>query len=110
MPAQDGVRGDDGRDLVEETTTEGLALGCESSALVVVEPEGLAVELFFEDAVLLDEVLDDLVLLAIEPAGERGQEDREGIDVGLHGAIEAGPGEAWGVELSFRTRPERAVS
>jgi hypothetical protein len=58
--------------------TESLAFGRETPALVVRETEALAAKLFLEDSVLLDEVLDDLRLVAVDPARERGEEELMG--------------------------------
>ena len=52
-----------------------LALGSEAPTLVIVEAETLPTELFLEDAVLLDEVVDRLGLLAVDPACEGGEEE-----------------------------------
>jgi hypothetical protein len=62
---------------------EGLAPDRQPATLVVVEEDPLAAELLAEDAVLLAEVLDGLVLLLAEPAGEDGREDLEDR---VHGA------------------------
>ena len=67
MPAHDRVGRDDRRDAVEESSTELLALGCKSSALVVVQSELAALELLLQYAVLFDEVLDGLLLLSMDP-------------------------------------------
>ena len=74
VPAQDGVRRDDRRDLGQELSTESLALGCEPPALVVGQPETLSAELLLEDAILLDEVVDGLGLMAVDPAHEGGEQ------------------------------------
>ena len=77
VPAQDGVGSDDGGDACENAATENLALRSESAALVIRESESLAAQLLLQDTVLLDEVVDDLRLMTIDPAGERGEEELE---------------------------------
>jgi len=64
VPAQQGVRCDDGDDPVQQAATDRPALGREASALVVGQAQALVAELLLGDAVLLDEAVDDLGLLA----------------------------------------------
>ncbi len=68
MPPQDRGWGDDGRDLTQQPTSESLALRGETAALVIGEPEPSTPELLLEDAVLLNQVLDRTLLLAVNPA------------------------------------------
>ena len=70
VPAQDRVRCDDGRDLHQELASDPLALGCQPAALVVVQPRDTAAELFSQDSVLLDEVVEHLALAMVQPACE----------------------------------------
>src|SRR5437899_7805576 len=70
VPAQDRVRCHDGRDLPQDPTTEWLALRRETSALVVGQPDAPPLQLLPKDAVLLHEVLDDLLLVAVDPSSE----------------------------------------
>ena len=58
-----------------------LALRRESATLVVGESQPWLADLLLEDAVLLDEVIDDLGLVAIDPAGEGGEEQLKAKDV-----------------------------
>ena len=60
------------------------ATGCKSATLIVGESETSAAELLFEDAVLFDEVGDDLGLLTIDPAGEGSEEELKRKEVGHH--------------------------
>ena len=75
VPAHDRVRGHDGRDPGEEAPSKRLSLGSESSSLFVGQAESLLAELFLEDTVLLNEVLDGLILMTVDPAGERREEE-----------------------------------
>ncbi len=68
------------------TPTEDLASGSESSTLVIGESKPSAAELFFENSVLFDEVLDDLGLMSVDPAGERRVEQLKWEEVG-HDAL-----------------------
>src|SRR5262245_9697471 len=51
-----------------------MSLRCEPAALVVRQPEALALQLLSEDVVLLYEILDDALLLAINPSSERHEQ------------------------------------
>ncbi len=82
MPDENRVGCDDGGDLGEQPAAEHLALRGEPAALVVGQPESLAAELLLEHAVLFDEVIDDLGLAAVGPAGEGGEEQLEVDHVG----------------------------
>jgi hypothetical protein len=70
VPAQDGVGCDDRAQILEHLPAEGLAADRQPATLVVVEEDPLAAELLSEDAVLLAEILDGLLLLLAEPVGE----------------------------------------
>jgi hypothetical protein len=59
-----------------------LALRCESAALFIGESQALLPELFLEHAVLLDEVVDGLGLVAVDPAGESREEELESEEIG----------------------------
>ena len=74
MPIQERARGDDGGDLLEPMPTDFLGLSGQSSALVVVEP-GLFAQSLLEDFDLLLEILDDVLLVAVEPAGQTDEDE-----------------------------------
>ena len=81
VPSEDGVRRDDTSHFFEELPAKGLPLDCKPSSFVVRQTKSSPTELTLEDAVLLDQVIDDLRLLAVGPAGERGDEELETQDV-----------------------------
>ncbi len=60
---------------------------CQSTALIVAEAESLIADLFHQHAVLFDEVVDDLGLMAIGPACEGGEEELEWEGVGHQALI-----------------------
>ena len=78
VPPEDGVRGDDARDVAETTPTEGLSLHRQAAPLVVSEPGPAATALRAQDAVLLEQVVDGRLLLAVDPAREQKQEEASG--------------------------------
>ena len=57
------------------------------SALVVGQPEEVTLPLSLEDPVLLHQVLDDVLSVAIDPSGEGHEQYLQGVEVGSHGPI-----------------------
>ena len=45
--------------------------------MVIGESKALAMELLLQHAILFDEVINDLRLMAVDPASERGEEELE---------------------------------
>ncbi len=75
VPGHDRVRSDDRRHLSQGSSTERLSLRGQPSAFVIGEAETLTAELTFEDAVLLDEVIDDILLVTVDPASDGDQKE-----------------------------------
>ena len=77
VPRQDCVRSYDGSDLPQDLPAKRFPFGSQPAALVIGNMESLPakLELFFEDAVLLDHLCDQLRLMTGNPAGERSQEE-----------------------------------
>jgi hypothetical protein len=75
VPSQDRVGCHDGGNLAQDLPPERLALRGQSPMLVVGQEHALAARLdrFFQDAVLLDQILDDAGLLSANPACERDE-------------------------------------
>jgi len=71
IPPQDGVHRHDSGHLVEARTAQGLSLHGQPPALVVGQPHATRPEMFAEEALLLAEVVDDLELAPVRPAGEK---------------------------------------
>jgi len=82
VPSQDRVGGHDRCDLPQDAPTEALAFRREASALVVRQPEAAPLQLLSVDAVLLPEVLDDLLLVAVDPSREGHEQQSHGGEVG----------------------------
>ena len=74
VPAQNSVRGNDRGDASEDPSAEDLALGSEATTLGVGQSKAFSAELLLQDSVLFDEELDDVDLVPVHPACERGQE------------------------------------
>jgi hypothetical protein len=77
----------DGRHLPQDSATKSLARRREASALVVGQPEAAPLQLLLEDVVLLDQVLDDLLLVAIDPSSEGHEQQPYGGEIGSHRPI-----------------------
>jgi hypothetical protein len=73
MPAENRVRTKHGGNLEESFAADSLAPDRESTPLIVGESRAFAVVQLEENSVLLDQELDDVSLLSVEPA--RGRRD-----------------------------------
>ena len=71
----------------QEPAAESAAFGGEASALVIRQPEASPLYLLLQDAVLLHHVLDDVVLVAVEPPCDGHEQHLQGIEVGNHSPI-----------------------
>jgi hypothetical protein len=87
VPPQDHVGRHQGGDLPQEPSPESSAFGGEAAALVVGQPEATSFHLPLENSVLLDQVFDDLLLVAVDPTREGHEQHLQGVDIGRHGPI-----------------------
>ncbi len=79
IPGGNGDRSDDRGDPFEDLSAEGPALRSESATFVIGEAEPPATQLPLEDTVSLDQVLDDVLLMALDPACESDQQELPGL-------------------------------
>jgi hypothetical protein len=71
--------------LPEQIANDVLALGRYPPTLIIREPDTPGTELSPEDAVLLAQIVEDLLILLVQPPGEsREEEDLRG-DLRFHG-------------------------
>jgi hypothetical protein len=70
--------------LLELFPPEDLTFDSQPPALVVVEQDSLLSELFFEDSILGQEVLDSVLLRVIDPAGKDQKQQMPWLKLGLH--------------------------
>ena len=79
IPSHDGVRRNDRRNSAEKSVTEWLALRCQATALAIREPHGstASLKLLLQNPVLLDQIADDLDLLASHPSRECREQELE---------------------------------
>jgi len=79
VPAQDRVGRYDRCNLSEYLTSEDLAFDCQASALVVIELDPLLAVRFAQDLVLGAQVLNNLLLLPVDPSGQDEKEKLPGM-------------------------------
>ena len=79
MPSEDRVGGDDPGQILERLSADSLAGDGEPTPLVIGQPDLSVTDLFAKDAVLFPEEVDRRLLVAIDPACERREEDVPGL-------------------------------
>ena len=87
VPAQDGIGRHDTGHSSQELPTERPSLLCQPASLGIGEPDAPLAKLLAKHAVLLAEIVDDLLLLTIEPAREGQQEELEDWVEGRHDVV-----------------------
>ena len=94
VPTQDRVGCHDASDGREVTTAEDLAFHGETASLVVGEAQSSGTVHRAEDPVLLEQVVNDRLLVSIDPAREQQEEEGERGRQRVHGGSlpEAPPG------------------
>jgi hypothetical protein len=75
VPGQQGVRRDQRGDALQRLPTDGFRLGCQPAALIVREDQPAAAEFFLENLVFGTQVVDDLLLVAVEVASQADQQE-----------------------------------
>jgi hypothetical protein len=83
VPPQDRLRRHDVRELLQYAATESSSTNREARSVGIGETEPATSKLALQDAVLFLQVLEDALLLAVDPAGE---DDRHDLKDGRHGA------------------------
>ena len=86
IPAQDGVRCDDTRDGRQSASAKNLAFHGQAAALVVGDVGPSRSVRGAEDSVLLEQVVNNCLLLSVDPAGEEENNEHERRRQRVHGA------------------------
>ncbi|MGA2078298.1 MAG: hypothetical protein ABSH52_32825 [Terriglobia bacterium] len=73
VPGQERLRRDQGGQLVKHPAAQFLGVDRQATALVVVQAQPSIAELFPKNSVFPLELLDDLLLLLVQPASEGNQ-------------------------------------
>ncbi len=84
MPAEDGIRSDNGGKLVEHLAAEDLAFDGEPTSLAIVEEYSFLSELLPEYVILSEEVLDGVLLPAVDPASEDQEQQLPWLKLRFH--------------------------
>jgi hypothetical protein len=85
MPREQRIRRDERADVLECAPAERLGFRGQADALIVGESHPPGAELLPQHAVLSLKIVDDIELLLVEPAGEGGEEERQGSGRRRHG-------------------------
>jgi hypothetical protein len=83
VPSQDRLRRHDARELIQYAATESNSASREAGSFGIGETEPATLKLALQDAVLFLQVLEDALLVAVDPAGE---DDGENVEDRGHGA------------------------
>jgi hypothetical protein len=86
IPSQDGVRCDDTRDGRQSAPAKNLAFHGQAAALVVGDMEPSRSVRGAEDSVLLEQVVNNCLLLSVDPAGDEENNEHERRRQRVHGA------------------------
>ena len=73
MPSQEGGRRHEGGQFLKCAPPQFPGSHRQASALVVVEAQPLTSELFAQHAILFLKIVDDILMVLVQPAGERNQ-------------------------------------
>ncbi len=84
VPSQQGFRCDDTGDFCQEFPAERLTLYRETTSLVVREAKLPPAKPSFEDSVLLEQVDDSGLLLALDPTSDGDDQQCQGLDRRAH--------------------------
>ena len=85
MPAENRVGGEQCADLCQPLAAEHLAGHGQAPPLVVAEQDAFLAELFLEHVVLGSQVLDHLLLLLVDPAGQNDEQELPRLEDEAHG-------------------------
>ena len=84
MPSQQRVRRDKGSHLGKRFASELLSLHRQAATLIIAQPQALVPQLIAQNAVLFLQIVDDVPLLFVDPAGHADQHEPKRVER-LHG-------------------------
>jgi hypothetical protein len=85
VPCPQSFRRGDRRDFVQRLAIKPFRFGRQPPSLVIVKLQTPITHLFSKDAILLDEVYDDLLLMAAHPSADGKHDKRKWIKRRAHG-------------------------
>jgi hypothetical protein len=84
MPTQDRVGCEQSSDFFEQLATQHFATDRQPAPLIVVEQNSLLAKLLFEDLIFNSQVVDHVLLLAIDPAGKKNEHQMPRLENECH--------------------------
>ena len=84
MPPQDRVRIEQCSELLQQPSPQYLTLDGHSTPLVVVEQDAALPELFLQHLILSSQILDDLLLLLVDPTRQDDEAQLPGLKKEIH--------------------------
>ena len=75
MPGQQGVRSNDRGHIGKRLVAQLLGPNRQTAVLLVIESQPPITELLPQDPILFAEIVNDVLLLLVEPAGERNRDE-----------------------------------
>jgi hypothetical protein len=87
VPRQQSFRLGDRCHLPQRLAAKLFSFGRQSPSLVIIEPEASFTHLFSKDAILLNQICDDLLLVLAHPAGNRRYDKRKWVERCAHHPI-----------------------
>ena len=84
MPAKNCVRREQRAEVTEQFSAEYLTLQRQSTPLIIVEQESSLAELLLEDSILSHQILDDFLLLAVDPVRKHDETEFPGLKNRCH--------------------------
>ena len=79
MPGKQRIRCHQRFDFIECLSAKDLSFHGQSYPLFIGQPKTLSIKLILENAVFFDQIVDDGLLVAVKPAGQRDHEKMEGL-------------------------------
>lgn len=84
MPPSDRVECEQNFNLRQLIACEELAFDCQSTSLVIGQQDPLPSEFLFENDILGAKLLDDFLLLSIDPSGKHDQHPLPRLQIEVH--------------------------
>jgi len=84
MPAKNGVWREQRAELSKQFASEYFAFHGQPSALIIVEQDSFVAEFLFENSILSHQILDDGLLLAVDPTRENDETELPGLKNKCH--------------------------
>jgi hypothetical protein len=84
MPGKKCIGRYNRRDFTEQLSAKGLGFHGQLYSLFVSEPKLISCDLLFQNTIFFDEIVDNCLLMAVEPTRHRDHEKVKGLNVVCH--------------------------